>query len=594
MTSRKFGLALLAGLLLAGVPVAHANSEYLLRLKVPGGFKVDNSSTPGEPGNPGGGEPSKPEETPGPAKLVFETSFDFGRVPYLKQTSKSFYLKAEGGTEPAIFNPSPDVRGLMIPNQFSLKGTDCTGSLAPGASCAFELTINATSTMPMSGRITLISGKDSQETQISLAGTPFKEVEVIAGVVIPASRSIDLAHDLKQYVRLNIDNVDMSKLVVSIQGAAPEGLALDSASSQLTGRPLKGGEQTFTLKADYQGQSSTGLLTLKVETEELRGIKDIALGDTHACALMHQGSVRCWGSNSSGQLGDPGLSSSAKELIPRLVPGVNDAVQIVAADQYTCVLTNSGSVRCWGVLPPMNSAPMKTPSVVAGFEAGIDKIATGFGALCALQGGIVKCRTNVWEPLAVSPAFPSPVTDFWISGRSSVACVRGTSTGIACWGADSRYLADNSDTMGAGLETDLFFKGDVLAVGSSYSPCALLATGQIQCAKGPDPRLVEFPPELASGVTDMSAGLNAFCALKAGTVICWGGASTAAETGYRLGMNTPMPVPGLPSPVAKVSVGVLNSCAVMPEGTAYCWGTGIRGDGSPSNLNTFSVVQVQN
>jgi alpha-tubulin suppressor-like RCC1 family protein len=39
-------------------------------------------------------------------------------------------------------------------------------------------------------------------------------------------------------------------------------------------------------------------------------VRQVALGDLHSCALLDSGAVRCFGSNSNGQLGDGTTSDS--------------------------------------------------------------------------------------------------------------------------------------------------------------------------------------------------------------------------------------------------------------------------------------------
>jgi alpha-tubulin suppressor-like RCC1 family protein len=78
---------------------------------------------------------------------------------------------------------------------------------------------------------------------------------------------------------------------------------------------------------------------------------DIAAGAQHACAVLQDGSVRCWGRGQAGQLGHGDIESIGDDELPIDVAEVDlgaAAVEIVAGGMHTCALLESGSVRCWG------------------------------------------------------------------------------------------------------------------------------------------------------------------------------------------------------------------------------------------------------
>ena len=73
----------------------------------------------------------------------------------------------------------------------------------------------------------------------------------------------------------------------------------------------------------------------------------IAAGDHHTCALwMTGGSVVCWGMNLSGQLGDGGVYHAS--LTPVMVLGISTATAITAGGFHTCAVLADGTARCWG------------------------------------------------------------------------------------------------------------------------------------------------------------------------------------------------------------------------------------------------------
>ncbi|WP_342377030.1 chromosome condensation regulator RCC1 [Myxococcus stipitatus] len=77
----------------------------------------------------------------------------------------------------------------------------------------------------------------------------------------------------------------------------------------------------------------------------LTGGVAIAAGYTHGLVLMEDGTVRAFGSNDEGQLGD-GTMTSRDYALP--VPGVTDAVKVVAGSAHSAVLKRDGTVWVWG------------------------------------------------------------------------------------------------------------------------------------------------------------------------------------------------------------------------------------------------------
>lgn len=125
------------------------------------------------------------------------------------------------------------------------------------------------------------------------------------------------------------------------------------------------------------------------------GVSGVTTGSAHSCALLDSGAVKCWGLNSSGQLGD---SSTATRLTPTQVSGLDSGVKILASGaNHNCVVTFAGGVKCWGQnnfnqLGDGTTANSSAPVNVSGLASGVTGIAAGTSHTCVVtQANEQKC-----------------------------------------------------------------------------------------------------------------------------------------------------------------------------------------------------------
>jgi alpha-tubulin suppressor-like RCC1 family protein len=140
-----------------------------------------------------------------------------------------------------------------------------------------------------------------------------------------------------------------------------------------------------------------------------RTATDVATGHAHTCALLNGGEVKCWGSNASGQLGQDDTQNrglSASEMGDALLPIAlgRPATQITAGFFHTCALLDDGSVKCWGLnnegqlglghTQNMGDAAGEMaalPTVDLGAGRSAVAIEAGTSTCALLDNGAVKC-----------------------------------------------------------------------------------------------------------------------------------------------------------------------------------------------------------
>lgn len=130
----------------------------------------------------------------------------------------------------------------------------------------------------------------------------------------------------------------------------------------------------------------------------LRGVPILALtaGADHTCALLHDRTVRCWGKNDAGQLGDGTTNDS---LAPVNVLDLRGIAEVAAGARHTCARLANGTIACWGdnthsQLSDGTTDRRSRPAVVVGIVGARQVAAAGDSTCALLEGGFVRC----WGP----------------------------------------------------------------------------------------------------------------------------------------------------------------------------------------------------
>ena len=94
--------------------------------------------------------------------------------------------------------------------------------------------------------------------------------------------------------------------------------------------------------------SGNGYISGPVQMPNLEGVTALISGGQHMCAMVAGGRVRCWGFDGNGELGGGASNPDNPVLVPVEVAGLEGATALAAGGEFTCALIADGTVRCWG------------------------------------------------------------------------------------------------------------------------------------------------------------------------------------------------------------------------------------------------------
>ena len=293
-------------------------------------------------------------------------------------------------------------------------------------------------------------------------------------------------------------------------GTFNDSSVLDPVSNLTTAtRVVAGDEFACALLADgtakcwglgesgQRGDGSFGTFAVTpVAVNGLTGAVAIAAGYGHACALLSNATLRCWGGNSEGQLGN-GTTANPGTSQPVTVSGISGASAVTTGAYHACALLGNGTLRCWGrngqgQLGNGTFTPSSTSVPVSGIT-GVSAVSGGGAHTCAVLGdGTMRCwGDNEFGQLGNGTTTTSltPVQVTGITGAVDVSAgwrhtcaLLGNGT-IQCWGHGQFGQLGNVST--ANRTTPVAVSGISGAVGVTggwwHHSCALLGAGTAQC-----------------------------------------------------------------------------------------------------------------
>lgn len=322
---------------------------------------------------------------------------------------------------------------------------------------------------------------------------------------------------------------------------------------------------------------------------------EIAAGSYHTCALFANHAVKCWGANVSAALGlgddkDRGVGAGqmgSSLPIVDLGPG-RTAKALAAGDAHTCAILDDDTVRCWG----------------QGLYGQLGSGTTAYRGDAPNQMGANLPKLDLG---------PGRTAKAIAAGQAHTCAILDDGT-VKCWGENSKGQLGDGDTvrrgddageMGASLPRVDLGAGRTaraIALGSDHT-CALLDDDTLHCwgnnyygelGLGDSSNRGDAAGEMGANLPavdlgpgrkakQITAGSQYTCAvLDDASVKCWGyvgngqlGLGNVANRGRlpgEMGANLPAVNLGAGRTAKVVRASLFNTCAILDDNTAKCWG----------------------
>ena len=309
------------------------------------------------------------------------------------------------------------------------------------------------------------------------------------------------------------------------------------------------------------GSSSITRATTPTQVVNLSGVTGIAAGGIHSLAVLNDGTMRSWGYNYWGALGNgpPGYNF---QYSPVPVLGLTNIVAASASSANSVALGDDGTVYSWG-------------------DNSQGELGNGSGSKSHVPVELKNVTGVVGIAAGVNYQYGVPQTSFSLVARTS-----GTVWGV---GLDDQGQLGNGLVLDPppsdAVQANVLTTATAVAAGYAHALALDANTGAVwgwgandsgQVGNGTSGTTLLYPVPLAtpSGITAIACGPNHSLAIRNDQTLWSWGDNTYLELGRIISGSSalsPGLVPGIGG-VVSVSGGLTHSVAVKSDGTVWVWG----------------------
>lgn len=332
---------------------------------------------------------------------------------------------------------------------------------------------------------------------------------------------------------------------------------------------------------DANGQSGQGMMAQSSSPVTIdRGIKYSFIDSGlfyHSCGILEQGTLKCWGNNGNGQIGD--RTTFAKSFPVEVDRGTKYKF-VNTGFYHTCGITSEGQLKCWGA----NGATFRLgdgltqsraiPKAVSS-NLKFKKVSAAYGHSCALseQGKIYCWGENnggvLGDGSLENRSVPTEVNSSDIYQDVQVnyytSCALTLAGALHCWG--NNVLSPS--------HIDPTNEYEQLTRGRTRF-CGRTKTGEDRCWTGTNMQssVLTLPAAVAGPKRFIQSGYSHYCYLnEAQTVSCWGNNTFGQLGDSSITDTSSLSLVNLFSLTKILSVGYEQNCAISTSGELRCWGS---------------------